>query len=141
MKKTEEEIYLNQTNLKKTNGDLTFAMIEMDKKNKEIEKQSDTAFVQLDQLKCKYYVQRDMNLMFRQFYEKNVVGQQKKDKLVKNMEQGLKNFNKALSKKDNFIADNMDELEEIVNAKKLLPDELIIQLFGDLDAEIAIEME
>lgn len=38
MKKTEEEIYLNQTNLKKTNNDLTFAMIEMDKKNKEIEK-------------------------------------------------------------------------------------------------------
>lgn len=79
--------------------------------------------------------------MFRQFYEKNVVGQQKKDKLVKNMEQGLKNFNKALSKKDNFIADNMDELEEIVNAQKLLPDELVTQLFGDLDAEIAIEME
>jgi hypothetical protein len=69
------------------------------------------------------------------------VGQQKKDKLVKNMEQGLKNFNKALSKKDNFIADNMDELEEIVNAQKLLPDELVTQLFGDLDAEIAIEME
>jgi len=45
------------------------------------------------------------------------VGQANKDKLTKDMEQGLKNFNKALNKKDNFIADNMDELEELVNSK------------------------
>jgi len=57
------------------------------------------------------------------------------------MEQGLKNFNKALSKKDNFIADNMDELEEIVNSKKLMSEDLILRLFGDLDKEIEIEMK
>ena len=57
------------------------------------------------------------------------------------MEQGLRNFNKALNKKDNFIADNMDELEELVNSKQLLPDELITRFFGDLDAEIEGEMQ
>jgi len=55
--------------------------------------------------------------MFRNFYSKNVQGEAKKDKLTKEMEQGLKNFNKALSKKGNFIADNMDDLEDIVNSK------------------------
>lgn len=58
-----------------------------------------------------------MNLMFRNFYSKNVLEANKKDKLIKDMEKGLQNFNKALSNKDNFIADNMDELEEIVNSK------------------------
>ena len=57
------------------------------------------------------------------------------------MEQGLKNFNKAISKKDNFIADSMDELQEIVNAKQLLPEKLLNVLFGDMDKEIEIEME
>ena len=61
-------------------------MAEMKKRNDEISKQSDNAFALLDQLKCKYYVQRDMNIMFRQFYEKNVVGEAKKDKLTKDME-------------------------------------------------------
>jgi hypothetical protein len=56
MKVTEEEIYLNQTKLKMSNNEITVAMLEIDKKNKQIEKQSDKAFNLLDQIKCKYYV-------------------------------------------------------------------------------------
>ena len=33
------------------------------------------------------------------------------------MDQAYKNFNKAMAKKDNFIAENMDELEGVVNSK------------------------
>ena len=69
------------------------------------------------------------------------MGQINKDKITKDIEQGLKNFNRALNKKDNFIADNMDELEELVNSKQLLPDELITRFFGDLDKEIESEMQ
>jgi hypothetical protein len=43
--------------------------------------------------------------------------------------------------KDNFIAENMDELEEIVNSKQSIPEELITTMFGDLDKEIELEME
>lgn len=33
------------------------------------------------------------------------------------MDEAFQNFNKAMAKKDNFIAENMDELEDVVNSK------------------------
>ena len=38
MKRTEEEIHLNQTHLLKTNGELTLAMAEMKNRNDDIAK-------------------------------------------------------------------------------------------------------
>ena len=95
----------------------------------------------LEQMRYKYNIQRDMNIMFRKFYSRTVLDKLKKDEFMSRMDQMFKDFNKALTSKDNFIAQNMDILEDVVDKKTLLNDETRLILCGDLDKEIEEQVQ
>lgn len=95
----------------------------------------------LEQMRFKYNIQRDMNIMFRKFYSRTVLDKLKKDEFMSRMDQMFRDFNEALISKDNFIARNMDILEDVVDKKSLLSDETRFILCGDLDKEIEEQMQ
>ena len=72
--------------------------------------------------------------MYRRFYSRNVIDQIKKDDFEQNMDQIFKDFNMAMQSKENFIAQNMDILERVVDKTSIIKrDSLRDLLFGDLD--------
>ena len=75
--------------------------------------------------------------MYRKFYARNVVDQIKKDDFDHNVDSMFKDFNVAMGSKDNFIMENMDGLDELVDKSSMIKSESMRKLlFGDLDAEV-----
>jgi len=66
----------------------------------------------------------------------------KKDDFEQSMEAMFKDFNMAMQSKDNFIAQNMDVLERLVDKTSIVQsDSLRNLLFGHLDEEVEREMK
>jgi len=111
----------------------------MDKKHKALLKSNAHTLSLLDQLKNKYAMQRDLNQMYRRFYARNVADQIKKEDFDHNVDTMFKDFNVAMGSKDNFIAENMHGLEQLVDQSSIIKSDSMRQLlFGDLDEEVAL---
>jgi len=79
--------------------------------------------------------------MYRRFYSRSVIDQMKKDEFDDKMESMFKDYNAAMYSKDNFICQNMDILERIVDKTSIIKSESLKELmFGDLDKVIKKDM-
>ena len=56
------------------------------------------------------------------------------------MEQVFKDFNVGMQSKDNFISQNMEILEKLVDKTKIIKSDSLLEfMFGDLEADIRNE--
>ena len=68
--------------------------------------------------------------------------QLKKDEFELSLDNMFKDFNKAMMSKDNFISQNMDVLERLVDKTSIVKSESLRDLlFGDLDKVVEEEMK
>jgi len=109
--------------LKAENQGLQERYAEMDRKHKELLKSNSHTLSLLDQLKNKHDMNKDLNAMYRKFYARNVVDQMKKTDFEHNIDSMFKDFNTAMQSKDNFIAENMDGLEQLVDKSSMIKTE------------------
>jgi len=65
---------------------------------------SDETLSLLEQLQNKYSMQKDLNMIYRRFYSRNVIDQLKKDEFDLSLEKTFKDLNVAMQSKDNFIS-------------------------------------
>ena len=80
--------------------------------------------------------------MYRRFYSRNVIDQINKDDFELSMDSIFKDFNMAMQSKDNFISQNMEVLERVIDKTSILKSESLRELmFGDLDEVIEKEMK
>ena len=109
-------------------------------KNREAKEQLEGNQDLLERLQGKYSLQKDLNLMYRRFYSRNVLDQLKKDEFELSLDQCFKDFNMAMMSKDNFIGQNMELLERVVDKTSIIKSESLRQLiFGDLDQVVEKE--
>ena len=109
-------------------------------KNREAKEQLEGNQDLLERLQGKYSLQKDLNLMYRRFYSRNVLDQLKKDEFELSLDQCFKDFNMAMMSKDNFIGQNMDLLERVVDKTTIIKSESLRELlFGDLDKVVENE--
>ena len=81
-------------------------------------------------------MQNAFNAMYRKFFSKNVKDQEK-DAFSGTVEDAFKDYNLAMQGKDNFISDNMQELEKMVDETSLIKSESKRKLFfPDLDKQV-----
>ena len=103
---------------------------------------ADKAFELLETLKGKYNLVKDLNLMYRRFYSRNVIDQINKDDFEQSMDEIFKDFNMAMQSKDNFISQQMQILERVIDKSSIIKSESLRELlFGDLDQEIEKDMK
>ena len=135
-----DELSLQNTNFKTDFKDISFQNQEIKKKFDSTNEKSEQAFSLLESLKSKYNLVKDLNLMYRRFYSRNVIDQIAKDDFEQSMDSIFKDFNMAMQSKDNFIAQNMEVLERVIDKSSILKSESLRELmFGDLDEVIEKE--
>jgi len=121
--KRDGEQQLSVYKLKAENQQTQERYAEIDRKHKELLKSNSHTLSLLDQLKNKYEMQKDLNQMYRRFYAKNVVDQMNKGDFEHNIDSMFKDFNTAMASKDNFIAESMDGLEQLVDKSSMIKTE------------------
>ena len=89
----------------------------------------------------KYELQSVINATYRKFYAQNPRAESEAVAFDKSVEEAFKDFNQAMQSKDNFIADNMGDLEQMVDKTSFIRSESVRKrLCGDLDKELREEM-
>ena len=91
-------------NLTTENNSLSKSNFDLKKKHADSQDKLQETTDLLQTLKGKYDLVRDLNLMYRRFYSRNVIDQIKKDDFEMSMDAIFKDFNMAMQSKDNFIA-------------------------------------
>jgi hypothetical protein len=95
----------------------------------------------LDQLQTQCDIHKDVNVLFRKFYARNIISQMNQDEYDEYLEKGLRDFNKALNNRSNFISRELEALERIADKTSSVPEHLRVIMLPGLEKAVEDELK